>query len=341
MIIIVRKNRFSLKNILFFQNRLELRKKDKFFLRAYATNEDAGKSYDAVFTAFLLQDAAKDNSTNPNNLFHWSTDYRTYWIQNILPKIENLQNYPDMQTFECLFFQLGKDSCIAQAQEVMQLYPDSFLLWHQQARDAANSAISPDGHNHGYVDRFEPGTARFDSAFNAIISKPLSRGGTRFIDKSALYHVHGEYKFKPEFLDIVVGGNFRLYVPNSERTIFNEELILDTIQITVDSIRIDTSFTKITNSEVGFYAGVEKKILNEKLKLNLTARVDKNQNFDYVVSPAASAVFSHNNNHIRLSFSSAIRNPTLADQYLYYNVGRAILIGNLNGFDSLVGFIIV
>ena len=32
-----------------------------------------------------------------------------------------------------------------------------------------------------------------------------------------------------------------------------------------------------------------------------------------------------------LSFSSAIRNPTLADQYLYYNVGRAILLGNVDG----------
>jgi outer membrane receptor protein involved in Fe transport len=31
-----------------------------------------------------------------------------------------------------------------------------------------------------------------------------------------------------------------------------------------------------------------------------------------------------------------VRNPTLQDQYLYYNVGRAILVGNINGFDSLV-----
>ena len=37
------------------------------------------------------------------------------------------------------------------------------------------------------------------------------------------------------------------------------------------------------------------------------------------------------NDVIRLSFSSAIRNPTLADQYLFYNTGRAILIGNLLG----------
>ena len=41
------------------------------------------------------------------------------------------------------------------------------------------------------------------------------------------------------------------------------------------------------------------------------------------------------NNILRFSFSSATRNPTLQDQYLYYNTGRAILLGNINGYDSL------
>jgi outer membrane receptor protein involved in Fe transport len=38
----------------------------------------------------------------------------------------------------------------------------------------------------------------------------------------------------------------------------------------------------------------------------------------------------------RVSGASAIRNPTLTDQYINLNVGRATLLGNLNGFDSLV-----
>ena len=42
------------------------------------------------------------------------------------------------------------------------------------------------------------------------------------------------------------------------------------------------------------------------------------------------------NNTFRSTFTSAIRNPTLLNQYMYYNVGRAILIGNINGYDSLV-----
>jgi outer membrane receptor protein involved in Fe transport len=83
--------------------------------------------------------------------------------------------------------------------------------------------------------------------------------------------------------------------------------------------------------------GLEKKLIHDKLKLNLTTRLDKNQNFHFVVSPAASAVYNLNkNNIVRLSFSSAVRNPTLSDQYLYYNVGRAILLGNINGINDLV-----
>src|SRR5690606_3980977 len=89
--------------------------------------------------------------------------------------------------------------------------------------------------------------------------------------------------------------------------------------------------------EFGMYAGIDKRFFENKLKANFALRMDKNQNFDFLFSPALSLVYNVNvNNTFRLSFSSAIRNPTLADQYLYYDVGRAILIGNLNGYDSLV-----
>ncbi|RMD75404.1 MAG: TonB-dependent receptor, partial [Bacteroidetes bacterium] len=51
----------------------------------------------------------------------------------------------------------------------------------------------------------------------------------------------------------------------------------------------------------------------------------------------ASVVYKPRPGHfLRASFSSAIRNPTLTDQYLNLNVGRAILLGNIGGFDSLI-----
>ena len=49
-------NRFSLKNIQFFQNIMEIKEEDQFFVRAYRSQEDAGNSYDAVFTAIKLQE---------------------------------------------------------------------------------------------------------------------------------------------------------------------------------------------------------------------------------------------------------------------------------------------
>ncbi len=104
-----------------------------------------------------------------------------------------------------------------------------------------------------------------------------------------------------------------------------------------DSAVFDTSFKKILNWEFGIYAGWERKFFNEKLKVSFAARLDKNQNFPFVASPAFSLVYLPNKDHtIRAGFSSAIRNPTLADQYLNYDVGRAILIGNLDGYDNLI-----
>ena len=75
--------------------------------------------------------------------------------------------------------------------------------------------------------------------------------------------------------------------------------------------------------------------MKKTINLSSTFRVDKNENFNFLFSPAISIVYKPNKQDIiRLSFSSAIRNPTLSDQYLFYNTGRAILIGNLSGHGS-------
>ena len=305
-------NRYSLKDILFFQHRVELKKENKYFLRAYYTHEDAGNSYDAVFTAFMMQQAAKSDN-------EWSKDYRNFWQGAVPSTTPNYRpggmvaNVQDLPGFPTQTFPYDFDA----ADSVMAVYADSLALWHQYARDYANSA-NPTFNTLG---RFEPGTAAFDSVFKEITSKTaFTEGGTRFFDRSALAHVHGEYKFTPTWAEITVGGNVRMYMPNSEGTIFS-----------------DTNGVKIRNSEFGVYVGAERKLLDDRLKLNGTVRMDKNQNFNYVFSPAASAVYTLKADHIvRASFSSAIRNPTLQEQYLYYNVGRAILIGNVNGTTGLV-----
>ncbi|MEM9024128.1 MAG: TonB-dependent receptor, partial [Bacteroidota bacterium] len=205
----------------------------------------------------------------------------------------------------------------ALADSVMLANSDSLIKWHQEARDAADG----EGNLGLFEERYEPGTARFDSLFNAITSANVfTEGGSGFYDKSTLTHIQGEYKFTPKPFSLLLGGSFRQYNPDSRGTIF-----------------LDTGNVTIRNREFGFYGSIEKRVLDSTLILTASGRIDKNENFDLLGSPAVSAVYlADKDNTFRLSFSSAIRNPTLQDQYLFYNAGRAILIGNLNGFENLV-----
>jgi outer membrane receptor protein involved in Fe transport len=297
-------NRFSLKDILFFQNRIEIQKKDNFFIRAYATHEDAGKSYDAVLTAFLLQDAAADD-------WDWNNRYRQYWSGQITSRVRALD--PSIHWTPTV----GVPADYEAINAVINANQDSMLVWHAQASAFANSAYS----NTEMLDYFEPGTLRFDSLMTDITTKTsFLEGGSRIVDKSALYHLHAEKIFNLDFGKITFGGNGRIYNPKSGGSLFS-----------------DTNCRIIINKEFGLYTGIEKQFADEKWILKASIRVDKNQNFDFLPSPAASIIWQPSKKHsIRTTLTSAIRNPTLLNQYMYYNVGRAKLVGNISGYDSLV-----
>ncbi|OJW82328.1 MAG: hypothetical protein BGO69_17210 [Bacteroidetes bacterium 46-16] len=303
-------NRYMLKDIFLLQNRLEIRHENKWFIRAYATNENAGKSYDAYFTALQLQNEAKPNG-------NWIQDYDNYWTNHYsLSYVRTLPNFPQPPSGNP---QAYKEWLTQINPFLYNNYYDSLLAWHNAAQAYANGP--GDTLTKSDLAYFAPGTYAFDTAFAGITSrKTYGQKGSMFYDHSALYHVQAEYKFTPAFCDITVGGNFRMYMPNSAGTIF-----------------ADTNGARIRNYEYGLYTGAEKKFFKEKLKADVTLRMDKNQNFPYIFSPAASLVYQPvKDNYIRLSFSSAVRNPTLADQYLYYQTGRAILIGNKDGYKGLV-----
>ncbi len=297
-------NRFSLRNLRFFQNRIELRKKDKFFIRAYATHENAGDSFDPFFTALRLQEAAKSN-------VDWANDYVNFWNNNINSQLIEA-GYPEATVVNgMLLFDADE------ANRFVQNNQNLLTGFHEQARDFSNlaSPTLPDSR-----DFLAPGTDRFQQAFDSITSLNNNQGGTRFFDESALYHIAGEYKFSTDLIDeITLGASGRLYTPKSAGTVFK-----------------DTADVSITNHEFGVYAGLQKKFGRE-YTLAATFRVDKNQNFDYLVTPALSFVWSPDPiNYLRFSFSGGIRNPTLSDQFLNLDVGRATLLGNLDGFKDLI-----
>ena len=309
-------NRFSLKNIQFWQNKFELKQKDKFFIRAYRTEEDAGDSYDAVFTALKLQEYNQvDNQ-------EWYTAYKNNWKDNFSWDDVNFEylmqlDSMDFNTGSFYYSYLINETTYTQNEftnicdSVLNANTDLIIANHGTVRDLTDLESN----------RLLPGTEEFKAALEDITSKTAYlHGGTGFYDKSALNHIHSEYQFNPDFATIKIGANFRQYTPDTKGSLF-----------------MDTA-TMITNKEAGFYTGIETNLYGEFLKMNSTFRADKNENFDINFSPAMSLVLKPSEKDIiRFSFSSAIRNPTLSDQYLYYNVGRAILIGNLEGHGEDYG----
>lgn len=310
-------NRYSLNNILFFQNRLEW-KGSKGHLRFYATNEDAGNTYDAVLTAFLMQNEAKDGG-------YWYSDYQNYWFSYIRGKVLSLPGYgalgsprPGASNYNPNF--------VRDQDALFDKYRDSMLRWHAMARAQSNTGFNYQGFKQldsAYA-RLVPGTPEFEAKKNQIINRYSysSEGapqGSRFFDKSALYHLTGERRFTYRLWKFTSGFSSRLYAPNSNGTIF-----------------LDTGSARIFNAEAGIYGGFERRIFNNRWKLTGSGRVDKNVNFPVLFSPAASIVYSRDKrNTWRGGISSAIRNPTLQDQFLFYNVGRAILLGNKDGVKGV------
>lgn len=310
-------NRYSLNNILFYQHRVELIGK-KGFLRIYSTKEDAGRTFDIVLTAFLMQDYTKSGS-------YFYGDYQNYWLSKITNRVKALPGYSDLGSpvqanpkYNPNFY---RDQEILLAK-----YRDSLLKWHDETRAQANTQYDYQGNPR--IDQAYPRMVPGTEAFNALKSQITSTNnyysngnliGSRFFDKSALYHVTGERRLQYRDWKFTGGFSARMYKPYSKGTIF-----------------LDTGKTRITNMEAGVYTGFERRLLYKRIKLNGTLRLDKNQNFNYLLSPAASIIYSKTKRHTyRISLSSAIRNPTLSDQYLHYNVGRAILLGNINGVNHV------
>ncbi|NJB81567.1 TonB-dependent receptor [Wenyingzhuangia aestuarii] len=164
--------------------------------------------------------------------------------------------------------------------------------------------------------RLNPNSAEFRTAFNNVISNSDLTQGAKFVDSSRLYHSDLNYNFKEliDFAEVQIGGSARRYALNSEGTIFT-----------------DTKTENITYDEFGIYTQLQRKFIEDRLKLTGSLRYDKAQNFDGNFSPRLSASYnvdSEKNHNIRASFQTGFRNPTTQDQYIGLYLGNTILIGS-------------
>ncbi|HLP64231.1 TonB-dependent receptor domain-containing protein [Flavobacterium sp.] len=171
--------------------------------------------------------------------------------------------------------------------------------------------------------RLIPGTDAFNSAFKTVTSNPDVLSGSKLVDESRIYHSDGNYNFKNliKFAEIQVGGSYRLYELNSFGRIYTDK----------DS--------QINYTDYGAYTQVQKKLMEDRLKLTGSIRYDKSKNFDGNYSPRISAVYSagaKKQHNFRGSFQTGFRNPTTQDQYIGFNVGNAVLLGSAP--DNLIRY---
>lgn len=174
------------------------------------------------------------------------------------------------------------------------------------------------------IGRPAPGSAEFKKLFDQVRSIPIPHGGL-FVDKTNLYNVEGQYDFSSitsDVVDILIGGNYKKYVLNSEGTLFAD------------------SSGKIPINEYGAYLQATRGIFNDRLKLIASARYDKNDNFEGRFTPRFSAVIKvAEDNHIRLSYQQAYRFGSTQQQWINLNVGGNVrLIGGAKSFKEFYHF---
>jgi outer membrane cobalamin receptor len=183
-----------------------------------------------------------------------------------------------------------------------------------EAYGPANQA----GRTNADQNRFVPGTVAFNSALNTIKGTSIPYGG-KFNDQTNLYVLDGMYNFSDliKWADITVGIASKEYVLNSHGTIF-----------------VDTA-GRIDINETGGFAQIQKGFLNDKLKVTVAGRYDKNSNFMGRFTPRITAVYQiAKDNYIRASYQTAYRFPSTQNQYINLQTAQAKLIGGLPQFND-------
>lgn len=176
--------------------------------------------------------------------------------------------------------------------------------------------------------RPEADSELFKHLKDSISQKPITEGGTLFLDRSKLYNAAFQYNFTDviTWAEIIVGVNWRLYDLNSKGTLFPDE---------DGPIRVN---------EYSGYAQLIKRLLKERLVLTGSVRVDKNTLFgDPKPTSRVSSVFEvAPQNYIRFSYQNAYSFPsniqslqnTLNGYRSYSSGGSSYLLNDVYEFDQ-------
>ena len=269
--------RYQIKDFKVGQYRAELRS-ERWFVRAYTTQENSGQTLIAGPTGQLVNEAWKP-SYDPNSGSGWYPDYTS-------------------------------------------------ALLTAMAGGASSSDANLSARTFADQGRPQVGSPMFNQLKSSISNKPITEGGTLFLDRSKLYNAEGQYNFSDivKFMNVIAGVNWRLYNLNSKNTLFP-----------------DTA-KPIDVQEYSAYVQMSKKLADDKLNLATSFRYDKNTLFSSPeVTSRASAVYElFSENFIRFSYQNAYSFPsniqalqnTLNGYNSYSSGGSAYLLNDIYHFNK-------
>lgn len=213
---------------------------------------------------------------------------------------------------------------------------DAFIL----ARQAADK------------NRVIPGTAAFeqlkntiiginnwDSANSGIVGAPAT-GGAKLEQKSRFYQGEITYDFTRfvKVFSLLAGADYRLYsiTPDGNNFVdFDRPVSERNIPLS------DGTFgNNVIYQKYGAFVQLTKLFFQDKLKVNLALRADRNPEFDTKLNPRLSVVYSPVNEHnFRASFQNGYRFPSLFEALSFVNNGNVRRVGGLTKANDGLGYL--
>lgn len=165
--------------------------------------------------------------------------------------------------------------------------------------------------------RLIPGTPEFEAKKNELTGINNWDIGAALVMKNGFVHTEGQYNFSDStsLAGLVAGFDHRTYIIRPDGNSFINPVIAGE----------NLYFTKF-----GGFLQYTREFLSKKLKLVLSARVDKASYFNPVLNPRLALVYTLKQKHnIRLSVQNGYRYPTLFEGFSYVDNGGVRRIGGL------------
>jgi outer membrane receptor protein involved in Fe transport len=147
--------------------------------------------------------------------------------------------------------------------------------------------------------------------------------GAALILKSAFVHVEGQYDFSGiiPWVQILVGGNYRNYIVTPDGNNYVNPASFK------DPKQANENFNYYS---YGGFIQASKALLDDKLKVSASLRVDRAEYFDPKLNPRIAVVYTPKEQHnFRISFQNGYRFPTLFEGFAYVNNGGVRRLGGL------------